>query len=785
MKGSSSVSSSAPKELSPSFIIPLIEKYPGGIFGGCTFKLEPDGVMCRICQHVYKHQKGPGGAFITSCAKVTRDSILQQHVDSDTHKVAIARFDENIHSSVTRTWALDLVAEETVVIKRLKAIYYCAKQNFANSSVPLLNVLIADCNKDTPLAQMPYLSSSSISEMLILIGKHVHSRLLTSLQMAHHFSVMVDDATDISNVGQMITVVRFAAPTGEPNTAFLDIRPLGKQGGTGENIFTLFTTMLKEYKLQLDNLVGVSCDGASAMLGRKQGFASRLQELMPYLIIVHCLAHRLALSCKDAMQDTALADADNWIDTAFSFFRKSPLRTAHLVATAADLDSDRFLLLKRPCPTRWLSTDAAVEAIVADLPALWKTLADMPTDATAVGLLSKMKTKRFVRALYTFHTVLPHLAHFSRELQADSLNFSDIAPAVQSCCRRLQLIQSENQVLERLRADWNKFEFELGVLDVQEEKCITELTGKYVVATVAAIHDRVGDTAVLKPFDILNPQRIRASNATDPHFGEPEVKLLFLRYKHLMKRNERAALTEWQHFCDQFGDVHPHVNSGTQLCKAVITMPNAMTVNPFLTTIAQIALTLPFSTACAERGFSSMGRIKSIARNRLSEDTLQHLMTIVLNGPTMLPDADFKMIFEKWKDSKVRRLVGARGYFPPNYHQFPFYVHPLGNPETPPTAAPTGAAAASPAASPARTPTTPLPTDLGDAAAPPPATSPALTPTTPLPTDLGDAVAPPPAASPALTPTTILPADLSDSAENELRALKKPLKLRRLDFWFH
>ena len=53
-----------------------------------------------------------------------------------------------------------------------------------------------------------------------------------------------------------------------------------------------------------DHLVGYGADGAAVNFGAKRGVFQRLWENMPWLIVTHCVAHRLELAIRDAMKDT-------------------------------------------------------------------------------------------------------------------------------------------------------------------------------------------------------------------------------------------------------------------------------------------------------------------------------------------------------------------------------------------------------------------------------------------------------------------------------------------------
>ena len=70
---------------------------------------------------------------------------------------------------------------------------------------------------------------------------------------------------------------------------------------------------------------------------------------------------------------------------------------------------------------------------------------------------------------------------------------------------------------------------------------------------------------------------------------------------------------------------------------------------PTFTTLANIALIIPVSSAPRERGFSCQNRIKTGLRNRLSKKNLENLMNIAIEG-ALLAEFDFereKQVFER------------------------------------------------------------------------------------------------------------------------------------------
>ena len=81
-------------------------------------------------------------------------------------------------------------------------------------------------------------------------------------------------------------------------------------------------------KLNVDDwqsrLIGLATDGCSAMRGRKDGFAARLQREMSALTTVHCVSHRLQLSVLDATKEVSyLSEKFESMLKLFNFYHYS------------------------------------------------------------------------------------------------------------------------------------------------------------------------------------------------------------------------------------------------------------------------------------------------------------------------------------------------------------------------------------------------------------------------------------------------------------------------------
>lgn len=78
------------------------------------------------------------------------------------------------------------------------------------------------------------------------------------------------------------------------------------EAGDAESIFTAVSGKLDEQQVTIEkSLIATAADGASVNFGRESGLLVRLQKAgAPWMLKIHCLAHRLELSLADAFSDT-------------------------------------------------------------------------------------------------------------------------------------------------------------------------------------------------------------------------------------------------------------------------------------------------------------------------------------------------------------------------------------------------------------------------------------------------------------------------------------------------
>lgn len=131
--------------------------------------------------------------------------------------------------------------------------------------------------------------------------KIVGSIVLSSSKL----SVLIDEATSLSHKSAIIVYVKASIDGATPEFLFLDLVELESQRAAGiEEVLLncLNTAGFSEEWLQ-KNWVSFFSDGASVMLGKNTGVATRLIARYPNLFTWHCMNHHLELAVSDAVDE--------------------------------------------------------------------------------------------------------------------------------------------------------------------------------------------------------------------------------------------------------------------------------------------------------------------------------------------------------------------------------------------------------------------------------------------------------------------------------------------------
>lgn len=167
----------------------------------------------------------------------------------------------------------------------------------------LMTVVDIVCPEKKSLFSSISLSGRTVSRRIEEMSSDVKSCLMNACSELQYFSIAVDESTDFNDTAQLAVFVRGVTSSFQVFEEFIQLIHL-KDTVTGADIFEVVINMISKMNLDISKLIGITTDGAPAMVGNKKGFVSLLQEhlenfgIPQKLVKIHCIIHQEALCAK-------------------------------------------------------------------------------------------------------------------------------------------------------------------------------------------------------------------------------------------------------------------------------------------------------------------------------------------------------------------------------------------------------------------------------------------------------------------------------------------------------
>ena len=539
----------------------------------------------------------------------------------------------------------------------LRCLYFLMKREIPHTTnfVPLRELCIQLGNSS--LAHLvlegknrTYTSEQSMQEMIEAIGFTIEKDLLQKICASPFYSVVLDESTDLSTVKQLGLVVEYLdTQLGIPQTRYLKLVDLTPAvHATADVIVNAVTRYLETTASPppgIAKIAGSTCDGASVMLGRENGVMAQLKAKIPGLIVTHCSAHRLALAASDSARITPWFNRfEKVVNQIYTFFSRSAVRTAELIEMQRVLDHPQ-VKLKKPSDTRWLSLENAVNALRRCFKPV-KCVLDHEAnegDATALGLSTHLDKPEFIVNLHFLCDVLYTVGSLSTAFQNNQVNLLSIEG----------LVKEKLAALEQLQRDVYQGGYMMTLADdYQEELAVVKAGGsfemkatEYLKELISNIRSRFPQIRLVTLLGYIHPK-----NAADA--GPEQI----LELASLLGLDGACLWNEFLSYKSFADSLDPKT-----LHQAVFEMwhpdrHDTMTAAyPLLTQLLARVVVLPASSAEVERVFSTMNRIKTSVRNRLSSTRLDSLIRISMDGPDV-GNWDPVPAALQWKSMGNRRI---------------------------------------------------------------------------------------------------------------------------------
>ena len=147
------------------------------------------------------------------------------------------------------------------------------------------------------LPRKKYISPDIINELITTMGQSVLRQLLVEIRSALWFSILADEATDVSRHEQMSLSIRWVDNSFTIHEDVLELNQLPDTKAL--TIFCAIKDILIRCSLPLSQCRGQAFNGASNMSGVKNGVQALVKSEISQALHVRCLGHNLNLCLKD------------------------------------------------------------------------------------------------------------------------------------------------------------------------------------------------------------------------------------------------------------------------------------------------------------------------------------------------------------------------------------------------------------------------------------------------------------------------------------------------------
>ena len=395
-----------------------------------------------------------------------------------------------------------------------------------------------------------------------------------------------------------------------PETHFLTNTTIEEEQCTAPVVTQKIQNVIIARSIPVDKVMSFRSDGASIMT--VGGVSTLLKKENPFMINIHCMAHRLALCTSQAANQLEKMEKYRQLLTdLYYYFSKSAKRVAGLKAIQEILESPQ-LKIKEMHSVRWFAFYSALETVYRSWDALVTYFANHKNDAKAVGFLKKL-------------TQVENVANSI--FQKEDLDVSIIQACISTTLSEIAKVNEGSgyytkKLDESLKQDesgkWHMGAggHEISYSETQKAQAIKSrdaFIDNLTEQITARFPQESQDLA--DAFAILSLRGVSFMTAEDlSHYGNNKLLKLLNHYgsdkANVVRRRVIPAVVdpmktkmEWSLLKDVVKEQQYPTGKLSMLWSCIFKFhPDTF---PNLLKLVQLALTLPLQTADVERGFSA------------------------------------------------------------------------------------------------------------------------------------------------------------------------------------
>ena len=444
----------------------------------------------------------------------------------------------------------------------------------------------------------------------------------------------------------------------------------------------------------LINLRGQNYDGASVLQGNISGMVKRIQDIVKKAVSLHCLNHNLNLVLQEAAKiNTIISSSLSTVQLICTVIRDSPKRLS--VFQSLQGGKQDSTSLKPLCPTRWTCRTSSLRSILNNYETVIETLEWIIENGSkttegykqAPGLIAALEKFSTLFGLRMCLAVFAPVEEFAKQLQSKDICVQTVVFIKTSLTRFLTEMRSDehfqrlysqcvneaadknigtpkDSLPRRRRApkrlddyaridgcasstsdDFNNTEqyYRQAYFEVLDHviQCMEERFNQETLQYLLSV-----ERLILEPFQENNQYSSTSSKELQREFPLLEGDINFDK-----------LISELSLLRPTFQSVCPEIKKVTSINTVIEFLKRAnmeVTFKEF-GKLVKLYLTVPVSNASAERGFSTLRRVKTYLRSRMTQEHLNHF--VVLHAHKNLTDnIDLKKVANNFVTLNERRI---------------------------------------------------------------------------------------------------------------------------------
>lgn len=579
------------------------------------------------------------------CNIVIKGSVshLKRHDCSETHKKKFKAAEQTpsvkkVFDSTPEKSTNNLVKEA-----ELKLVAFLAEHNLPFNLIDHFVLMCSSAFPDSKIAKNITMKRKKATQIATNVIGPTNKEYLISDLRKEYFSLIIDETTDISSSKCLALIARYCK-NDRILDRFFDLIEL--ESASAKSIFDNIKYALEKHNIPLANVIGLGADNCSVMMGNLNGVKALFREINPNIVTIGCSCHSMHL-CASYAGEKLPRSIEQFTRDIYNYFQNSSKRLLEL-RECQIFAQEKPQNILRPSQTRWLSLQQVVTRILQH----WSSLELFFTRAAlednmqrAQLILDSLHNPIYKVYFYFLSYILEVTNKLNLEFQAETPKIQVLLARVTSLYKVILKSFLKKSYLEKT---------DLKDIVVSNPNNYVLLDDLYCGANVENFlknNQNQTDPIEIKNFKLrVLEYYIELAKQIKKRFNFEDDILKFAS-----KFSPRSVLTGEYNTISQVQDLFPYLtidiekldfeyrlisemnelkkyddNDMVQFWSCIANINSELNEKMFpnVSRVAKIIMSLPHSSATAERVFSQLNLVKTKTRNRLIVKTCGSLLHI-------------------------------------------------------------------------------------------------------------------------------------------------------------